>query len=133
MSTDTQSTRLLERAARASIENPALIGSSLNRLAHTPGDLQDVAREVGLTHETTLRLALCLRPRQSQWLEDVERLARTTAIAPDLLVGVLRQLDALDALASDERSELLLAARRDYGTMDGQTQDEKQGDVDPER
>jgi hypothetical protein len=96
--TDDRATKLLCRAAAAAESRPGFLAAILARYRDAEG-LTDfaLASRLGLSSDRLCALALCRRPRESAFREDVETIAARFDIEPAALAAVIRHVDALDA------------------------------------
>lgn len=87
------------RAARAAERRPAFLASvfaAYRRVEHI--DEEDLARILGIPAEHVCGLALCLRPRPEVFVEDVHQIAERFHVDPHVLAGIIRHVEALEAI-----------------------------------
>ncbi|GIW03496.1 MAG: hypothetical protein KatS3mg059_0116 [Thermomicrobiales bacterium] len=87
------------RAARAAERRPAFLASvfaAYRRAEHL--DEQGLARILGIPAEQVCGLALCLRPRPEVFGEDVHQIAGRFHVDPHVLAGIIRHVEALEAM-----------------------------------
>ncbi len=107
-------TDLLCRAARAAEQRPAFLASAFAAYrAAERLDEQGLARILGIPLEQVCALALCLRPRPSSFSDDVRRMAERFHVEPHTLAGIIRQVEAIEAIqaAAAGTGQVAAAAR----------------------
>jgi hypothetical protein len=106
---------LICRAAQAAETRPHFLAAVLARYrAIEQIDDAVLARHLGMSPDHLCVLALCGRPRQTTFRDDVDAIATRFAIQPARLATLIRQVEALDALSADHAAPgSLLAAARD--------------------
>jgi hypothetical protein len=92
--------RLTRRAAERAAERPTFMAWVLARYRDAEGvDDDQLAHFLGITREALDQLALCGRPRQDLFKEDVAAIAERFGADPHRLTNLIRQVDALGAFA----------------------------------
>jgi hypothetical protein len=105
---------LLCRAARAAERRPAFLASVFAAYRKAERlDEQGLARILGIPLEQVCALALCLRPRPSSFGDDVQRMAERFHVEPHTLAGIIRQVEAIEAIqpAAGGTGQVAAAAR----------------------
>lgn len=122
---DVTSEQLACRAAAAAAMRPAFLANVLARFRTLEGlDDDGLARFLGLSRLQLCWLGLCRRPRPDQFAADIGAIASRFAIEPARLASLIRQVDALAALAEANRQPSgLLAAARDHDEPDPAPED----------
>ncbi|QSQ28046.1 hypothetical protein JY651_09625 [Pyxidicoccus parkwayensis] len=62
---------------------------------------EDLAKELGCSHDVLHRMALCRRPGESRFEEQVTAIATRFEVALLPLVQVLRRVEVIEALAAE--------------------------------
>lgn len=106
---------LLCRAARAAERRPAFLASVFAAYRKAERlDEQGLARILGISLEQVCALALCLRPRPSSFSDDVQRMAERFHVEPHTLAGIIRHVEAIEAIqATAAGTGQVAAAARD--------------------
>lgn len=122
---DTTSDQLACRAAAAAAARPAFLANVLARFRMLEAlDDDGLAHWLGLSPVQLCWLGLCRRPRVDQFAADVGAIADRFAIEPARLASLIRQVDALAALAeASDQPRGLLAAARDRDEADSGPED----------
>jgi hypothetical protein len=107
--------RLYDLAAERSREQPAYLGWVLTIYMEAEGlTWSKLTDELGITLDWQ-EAALCLRPRPEHFAEDVRALSARLSVNAEVLAGVIRAGDALEAMrtpaGSGDGEGTLLAAR----------------------
>jgi hypothetical protein len=104
--------RLLRRTARAAEEEPAFLAAVFARYrAIERIDDAELARRLRVAVDRLDDLAIALRPRPDLFRQDVAAIATRFDADAGALAAIVRQVDAVAALAGDSSARLLAAAR----------------------
>lgn len=105
----------LERAAQRSSERSWTLGSVFDEFGRTEAMTRDqVAAFLGCEVETLHWIALCRKPDDGEFADDVQRIAERFEVDASKLAQLIRRTEALTALSkakAPEEDSLLLAAR----------------------
>jgi hypothetical protein len=108
------SAALMCRAARAAERRPAFLASVFATYrAVEQIDEHGLARILNIPPEQVCGLALCLRPRAEVFREDVQRIAERFHVDPQTLAGIIRHVEAIEAIqaAGMGKGQIAAAAR----------------------
>jgi hypothetical protein len=116
--TPSQHERLLAYTAERAKARPEYLASVLSCYAEREKiSEEELAHRLGIAASDLPHLALCLRPRADQFIDDVRQISTKFHLDPTTLATVLRLVESFEALvvknggeASDD-SGLLMAAR----------------------
>jgi hypothetical protein len=95
-------TKLAERASRG----PDFFGSLLSAFQQQEAlTTNELTKFLGMRPHLLSRLALCRRPRldSPDFAKQIREIARFTETNPDALLAILRQVEALEALAAHNK------------------------------
>ena len=109
------SPKVLRRAAATAAVRPAFLGWALARFRQAEGlDDAGLTRWLGTDLGSLEWLGLCRRPRPDRFAADIAALSTRYGVDPSRLAAVIRQVDALSALAhAPAHEDGVLAAARD--------------------
>ena len=116
--TPTQHERLLAYTAERAKGHPEYLASVLSRYAELENISQEeLAHRLGFPASVLQHLALCLRPRADQFVDDVRQISAKFHINPAALATVIRLVESFEALSVRDGAEasndsgMLMAAR----------------------
>jgi hypothetical protein len=102
----TDFTFALSKLAKRASQTPDFFGSLLSAFQQQE-DLttNELAKFLGMRAQLLPRLALCRRPRSdsSDFAKEIREIARFTETNPDMLLTILRRVEALEALAAHNK------------------------------
>jgi hypothetical protein len=115
----------LKVAAQRSAQDSASLGYVFERYRkHEGKSVEELAEMLGCSLEVLDALYLCRRPEQACFAEHLRMLEKRFAVGPRRLAAVLRRVEVLDGLPSDEeagttvRNDSYLMAARDRSSDD---------------
>jgi hypothetical protein len=107
-------TNRLDLFARRLSNDRTFLASALQAFAASEGlDSAGLAAYLGCEPHALGRLGLCRRPRDDRFAQDVDAIAERFALPPDILAGVVRRAEVLEALRAAESEAEVMAAARD--------------------
>lgn len=110
---------LLSRAVRRAAVGPAPLVASLIAVWRKAFPEQTLEQALAGSNETIEELALCRRPRDEHWIEDVTEIAKALTLNADHLASFLRAAEAVERFSiahpaeTSQQGRLLAARDRD--------------------
>ena len=110
---------LLARAVRRAAVGPAPLIAGLIEVWRKAFPEQPLDQALIASNEKIAELALCRRPRDEHWIEDVVEIAKTLILDTDHLISFLRAAEAVERFSiahpseTSEQGRLLAARDRD--------------------
>jgi len=116
--TPSQHERLLAYTAERAKTRAEYLAAALSRYAEREKiSEEELAHRLGIAASDLPHLALCLRPRADQFIDDVRQISAKFHLDPTALATVIRLVESFEALGVQEPGEeladfgLLMAAR----------------------
>ena len=106
--TPSQHERLLAYTAERAKGRPEYLASVLSRYAEREKiSEEELAHRLGIAASDLPHLALCLRPRADQFIDDVRQISAKFHIDPTALATVIRLVESFEALGVKDAGEAI--------------------------